>query len=268
MSEAFLKWAGGKKWFINRQKQIFPVEYNRYIEPFLGGGSVFFYLKPQNAILSDINEELINTYIAVRDDFEHVYQNLKMHSKKHCENYYYEIRQRKTRCLATSAARMIYLNKTCFNGIYRVNKDGIFNVPCGTQKEICFEYEKLLKSSMVLKKAQILCQDFEQTIDLAQAGDFIFCDPPYTVMDEENRFVGYNADVFSWRDQIRLAAALRCAREKKAKIIMTNIDHPNVRALYENLDGFKLCSIQRKCFISGTLDGRRDYKELIVTANL
>ncbi|MBD5105660.1 MAG: Dam family site-specific DNA-(adenine-N6)-methyltransferase [Lachnospiraceae bacterium] len=268
MSNTFLKWAGGKRWFVNRENRRFPDEYNRYIEPFLGGGAVFFYLEPQEAILSDINNELINTYIAVRDDIESVYRNLRIHERSHCREYFYQMRDRSTRTLATSAARMIYLNKSCFNGIYRVNKQGKFNVPYGTREEITFEYNSLVEASNVLQNAQIFCQDFEATIDMAQEGDFIFCDPPYAVVDEENRFVGYNADVFSWQDQIRLANALERAIDRNVKFIMTNIDHEDVRRLYENIEGVTLDTVQRQCFISGTADGRRTYQELIVSANI
>ena len=268
MINTFLKWAGGKRWFVNNENHRFPNEFNRYIEPFLGGGAVFFYLEPHEAILSDINNELINTYVTVRDDIQSVYRNLRIHEKNHCKEYFYKVRDRKTRTLATSAARMIYLNKSCFNGIYRVNKHGKFNVPYGTRDEITFDLESLVESSNILQNAQILCQDFETTINMAQEDDFIFCDPPYAVVDDENRFVGYNADVFSWDDQIRLANTLERAKERNVKIIMTNVDHENVRGLYENIDGFTLDSVQRQCFISGTANGRKTYQELIVSANV
>lgn len=268
MSNTFLKWAGGKKWFVNRENMRFPDEYNRYIEPFLGSGAVFFYLEPQEAILSDINNELINTYIAVRDEIEAVYRNLKIHERHHCREYYYQIRDSNTRTLATSAARMIYLNKSCFNGIYRVNRQGEFNVPYGTKEAISFNHENLVESSNVLQNAQIFCRDFEATIDMAQESDFIFCDPPYAVVNEENRFIGYNADVFSWKDQIRLAEALIRAKDRKVKIIMTNVEHKDVRRLYENIKGVTLDTVQRKCFIAGAAEGRKIYQELIVSANI
>ena len=268
MSKAFLKWAGGKRWFVRRENQRFPAEYNRYIEPFLGSGAVFFYLEPQEAILGDINSELINTYIAVRDDIESVCRNLRIHTRCHCREYFYQVRDRNTRTSATSAARMIYLNKSCFNGVYRVNKQGEFNVPYGKRDEILFDHESLMEASNILHNAQILCQDFETTIDMAQEGDFIFCDPPYAVLDEENRFVGYNADVFSWKDQVRLANALEHAKDRNVKIIMTNVNHADVKRLYEDTEGFLLDIAQRQCFISGTADGRRAYQELIVSANI
>lgn len=268
MGNTFLKWAGGKRWFVNSEYKRFPLKYNRYIEPFLGGGAVFFYLEPQNAILSDINRELIDTYIAVRDELDSVYKNLKIHQKKHCKEYFYTMRNKKTRKTATAAARMIYLNKSCFNGIYRVNSQGKFNVPLGTIKDMSFERDNLLQASEILKKAKILCQDFQITIDAAQTNDFLFCDPPYAVENEDSRFVSYTADLFSWEDQVRLAKALERAKNRGVKIIMTNVDHPTVRALYEEIGGFSLDTVSRNCFISGTLEGRKAYDELIVSANI
>lgn len=268
MGKTFLKWAGGKRWFVNSENRRFPIEYNRYIEPFLGGGAVYFYMSPSEAILSDVNQELISTYIAVRDEFDLVYKSLRIHANKHSKEYYYAVRKMRPRTLHTLAARMIYLNKSCFNGIYRVNKEGKFNVPFGTQEEIKFIRADLQQSSVALQGAEILCQDFEETIEMARENDFLFCDPPYAVMDEDNRFVGYNADVFSWEDQVRLSGALTRAKERGVKILMTNVDHPTVRQLYLGVEGFVLDSVERQCFISGTVEGRKAYQELIVSANL
>lgn len=268
MGKTFLKWAGGKRWLVNSENHRFPKEYNRYIEPFLGGGAVFFYMEPKVAILSDINKELISTYVAVRDRFDLVYNNLRIHSNNHSKEYYYEVRERHTRTLHTLAARMIYLNKACFNGIYRVNKDGKFNVPFGTYNEMTFNKNELRESSEALQGAMILHQDFEDTIEMAEKDDFLFCDPPYAVKDEENRFVSYNADVFSWGDQVRLSNALIRAKDRGVKILMTNVDHPTVRMLYMEIEGFSLDVVERSCFISGTVEGRRAYRELIVSANL
>ena len=224
MGKAFLKWAGGKRWLVNSESHRFPTEYNRYIEPFLGGGAVFFFEEPNRAILSDINNELVNTYIAVRDNVDLVYKNLRIHSQKHSEEYYYQIREKRPRKLYTIAARMIYLNKACFNGIYRVNREGKFNVPFGMRDSVSFDKGDLKGSSEALQGVELLCQDFEATIDMARENDFLFCDPPYAVVNEDNRFVSYNADVFSWRDQERLADALIRAKERNVKILMTNVE--------------------------------------------
>lgn len=162
----------------------------------MGGGAVFFFEEPNRAILSDINNELVNTYIAVRDNVDLVYKNLRIHSQKHSEEYYYQIREKRPRKLYTIAARMIYLNKACFNGIYRVNREGKFNVPFGMRDSVSFDKGDLKGSSEALQGVELLCQDFEATIDMARENDFLFCDPPYAVVNEDNRFVSYNADVF------------------------------------------------------------------------
>lgn len=268
MAKPFLKWAGGKNWFVNRESDRFPLTYNRYIEPFLGGGSVFFFLKPCDAILSDINQELIQTYISFKEEFPDVFKYLKIHYRNDSPNYYYKLRKTQTRKTYTAAARMIYLNKACFNGIYRVNQKGAFNVPYGKHKSFNLMENELMESSCCLKNAKILCQDFETTINMSINGDFIFCDPPYAVLNEENRFVAYNADSFSWDDQIRLAKSLERAAKRGVKIIMTNVNHPKVRELYENNPEFELDSVSRYCFISGTNAGRSVYSELIASANL
>ena len=268
MAKPFLKWAGGKKWFVNRESARFPQTYNRYIEPFLGGGSVFFFLEPHDAILSDINQELIQTYISFKEEFPSVFEYLKKHYRNDSPDYFYKVRETQTRTSHTAAARMIYLNKACFNGIYRVNRNGEFNVPYGKHKSINLIKKELEDSYRCLGNAQILCQDFEKTIDMSENGDFIFCDPPYAVINEENRFVAYNAESFSWDDQIRLANSLEKASTRGVKIIMTNVDHPKVRALYQDNPEFELDSVDRHCFISGTNSGRSVYSELIVSANL
>lgn len=250
MAKPFLKWAGGKKWFVNQERDRLLLDFNRYIEPFLGGGSVFFYINPQQAILSDINAELVNAYICLRDEFESVYKKLHIHQIHNSEEYYYIIRDRQTRTNATSAARTIYLNKACFNGVYRVNRDGKFNVPYGKVKNLIFDRNALQESSIALRGTEILCQDFEATIDQAEQNDFIFCDPPYAVLNEDNRFVSYTANLFSWNDQVRLSHALNRAAQRGVKILMTNVDHQAVRALYEVLHGFELEVVERKCVIS------------------
>lgn len=266
MHGSFLKWAGGKNWLVSNEATRFPVSFNRYVEPFLGGGSVFFYLSPNEAILSDINEELISTYNAIKNDYEKVFINLKRHQNNNSKDYYYQVRASNPRKEYTRAARMIYLNKTCFNGIYRVNKDGEFNVPYGTKRQVYFDKNQFCKIAGVLKKASIKCQDFETTINMAEGGDFLFCDPPYAVIDENNRFIGYNAEQFRWSDQERLAQCLIHAKDRGVLIMMTNVDHPRVRELYDN-SGFNMDVVDRKCAISGRNSGRKNYKELIVTAN-
>lgn len=240
MDSTFLKWAGGKNWFVRHQLQRIPNQYNRYIDPFLGGGALLFYLEPPDAIVSDINQELITTYIAIQNEWQAVQRNLRVHARHHSNEYYYHVRDMRPRTDATIAARMIYLNRTCFNGIYRVNMQGRFNVPIGTHNNVILPTDEFQRRSQILQNVQLNCNDFEQTIDLAQHNDLLFCDPPYAVLDEEHRFVGYTRNIFDWNDQIRLMNALIRARNRGVHIIMTNVNHERVRELYDNAGGLIL----------------------------
>lgn len=271
MENTFLKWAGGKNWFVKHQSHRLPAQYNRYIDPFLGGGSVFFYMEPNEAILSDVNSELISTYLAIQQDWESLDRKLREHARNHIraadDSYYYGVRDQKPRILTNIAARMIYLNRTCFNGIYRVNRKGKFNVPRGSKDTVLTGQEEFEQRSGLLQNADIRCCDFEATINEAQENDFLFCDPPYAIQEEQS-FVGYTQDIFDWDDQIRLANALERARQRNVKILMTNVNHPSVRALYEDREGFLLDEVSRYSSISGKSDGRKQYSELIVSANI
>ena len=267
MENTFLKWAGGKNWFVKNESHRLPTQYNRYIDPFLGGGSVFFYMEPGEAILSDVNQELIITYMAIQQDWQKLDKKLQAHSRKHNDDYYYKVRKQKPREMTSIAARMIYLNRTCFNGIYRVNRKGIFNVPRGSKDTILTGQEAFEERARILQNAVLRCCDFEETINIADEGDFLFCDPPYAIREKES-FVGYTMNLFNWNDQIRLANALDRARQRGVIILMTNVDHPSVRALYENREGFILDVVSRFSSISGKSGGRKQYSELVVSANI
>lgn len=258
----FLKWAGGKRWLVEYHSSIFPKFTGRYIEPFLGAGSVFFHLCPTRAWLCDSNSELIETYEAIRDDWRSVLKHLKQHRRNHSDSYYYDIRSLSTRTPATTAARLIYLNRTCFNGIYRVNREGKFNVPRGTRNSVIFETDDLKAISEILQNATLKAGDFEQTINRAKKGDLIFADPPYTVRHNNNAFVKYNENLFSWDDQIRLSVCLKKAANRGAQIIATNAYHPCVIDLYQG--SFKLRPIHRKSQISADRQYRGNFKELLI----
>lgn len=259
----FLKWAGGKRWLIKRYLDIFPSFSGRYIEPFLGGGSVFFYLTPDCAILNDINTELIDTYIAIRDDWRKVVEILNYHAKNNSSDYYYTIRSSVPESLVERAARFIYLNRTCFNGIYRVNRKGEFNVPYGgNRKNIIFKGDDFEGVSKLLKKAKLKSCDFEEVINDASSGDLIFVDPPYTVKYGSNSFIKYNEKLFSWDDQVRLSNCLKKASERGAFIISTNAHHKSIIELYEN--EFEIHFVCRKSLISANKKFRGDYEELLI----
>jgi DNA adenine methylase len=266
----FLKWAGGKRWFVCNHTKLMPRSYNRYIEPFLGAGSVYFFLRPNNALLGDVNAELINTYKAIKADWQAIQNSLKYMQRRHLEDadaYYYWLRDRIPSDPARQAARLIYLNRTCFNGIYRVNQRGQFNVPRGTKDKVVIETDDFEGLSRLLQRAELIAGDFEALVDLAQDGDFVFCDPPYTVRHNLNGFRKYNEVLFSWTDQERLAASLRRSIARGAKVLCTNANHQSVRDLYAgNL--FDLQAVSRYSHISADNSSRRYFEELIIRANI
>ncbi len=266
----FLKWAGGKRWFVCNHTELMPRSYNRYIEPFLGAGSVYFFLRPYNALLGDVNAELINAYKAIKADWQAVQNSLKYRQRRHLEDadsYYYWLRDRIPSDPARQASRLIYLNRTCFNGIYRVNQRGQFNVPRGTKDAVVIETDDFEGMSRLLQGAELIAGDFEALVNLAQDGDFVFCDPPYTVRHNLNGFRKYNEVLFSWADQERLAASLRRSIARGAKVLCTNANHQSVRDLYAgNL--FDLQAVSRYSRISADNSSRRYFEELIIRANI
>lgn len=229
----FIKWAGGKRWLTADPSFTIPEFTGRYIEPFLGGGAVFFHTAPQEAILSDVNPRLIEVYLSIRDNWQQVLTELKRLQRLHSKPFYYEERSRKRKTAHTRAAQFLYLNRTCFNGLYRENLKGEFNVPIGTKDRVIFAGEDFSAISAVLSGVSIRVADFAVTIAEASAGDLIFADPPYTTAHNMNGFVKYNQNIFTWQDQIRLKNVLLEAVERGAKVVLTNADHESIRDLYD-----------------------------------
>lgn len=261
----FLKWAGGKRWLVQRALPC-PVQYDRLVEPFLGGGAVFFGLEPRKALIADINPELINLYQVVRDSHGRLERILKRHQRLHSPEHYYRTRATSFKNPILMAARTLYLNRTCWNGLYRLNKKGEFNVPIGTKSAVILETDEFSRASDLLSNAEITCQDFEKTIDVAGKGDFLFVDPPYTVKHNMNGFVKYNENIFAWADQLRLRDALDSAFRRGASIVVTNADHASVRELYER--DFSFVSLERQCVLAGNGSARGVTSEALFTANL
>lgn len=259
----FLKWAGGKRWLSDRILQLASPIHGRYIEPFLGGGAVFFALKPERALLSDVNAELINTYSAIRDDHEKVFSLLKVHHLAHSKEYYYRVRSYKPRCEYRKAARFIYLNRTCWNGLYRVNLNGQFNVPIGTKSSVLMPTDDWPTLSALLGSAQLACGDFADSIAQAEEGDLVFADPPYTVKHNLNGFIKYNDSLFSWNDQIRLRDAALSAKRRGARVIVTNAHHESIKDLYQQ--HFHLESVSRASVLAGSAIHRGRYEELLIS---
>lgn len=232
VTEPFLKWAGGKRWMISQHAHLFPICYERYIEPFLGSGAVFFSLRPRRALLSDTNEDLVNAYEVIRDHPDRLRRLLSAYQKKHCARFYYRWRKMHPRDPVRRAARFLYLNRVCWNGLFRVNLKGEFNVPLGTKTAVAYPRGYLRAASRLLQAADIVQADFEDILDQTRAGDFVYVDPPYTVMHNNNGFLKYNDVLFSWDDQVRLAAAVRRANRRGALILISNADHTSIRDLY------------------------------------
>lgn len=260
----FLKWAGGKRWLVRKHCHLFPSAFSRYIEPFLGSGALFFALKPRRALLSDSNAELVNAYLAIRDDWEGVASRLARHQRLHSKPHYYSVRAQRPTHLTAQAARLIYLNRTCWNGLYRVNQQGVFNVPIGTRSSVLREEDNFAGVSKVLNRAEIRASDFGKSLQRARRGDFIYADPPYTVKHNMNGFVRYNERIFSWADQERLAHMLLAAKRRGAIILATNANHRSIRDLYR--PHFHLTTVPRVSQLAADTTARGIADELIITS--
>lgn len=258
----FLKWAGGKRWLAEHELLDSLNYAGNYIEPFLGGGALFFHLQPKVAILSDLNNHLIETYKAIREHPCSIQDRLRDHQKAHCKDYYYRTRDASFDNPIDRAARFLYLNRTCWNGLYRENLAGQFNVPIGTKSLVFDINEDFVAISKVLESTKLICCDFEFTIDQATEGDLVFCDPPYTTAHNMNGFVKYNQRIFRWDDQIRLRDAAMRASERGAVVMITNADHPSLHYLYSNAG--KINVVRRASIISGISKGRGATSEILV----
>lgn len=258
----FLRWAGGKRWLLKYLDPLSKYEFNNYYEPFLGGGSVFFNTSNyKNAILSDLNEDLVETYNCIKEDVELVISKLR--SLKNTENDYYKIREKCYTNSFSCAAKFIYLNKTSYNGVYRVNKEGKFNVPYGFRHNLIdiIDEDNLRRVSTKLKNATILCQDFASISDSISKGDIIFLDPPYTVAHENNGFIQYNQKIFSLEDQVRLSKLIENIIEKEAFYILTNAKHDAILEIYKNIDVPKVFT--RSSTIGGKGARREGFNEYV-----
>lgn len=254
-----LKWPGGKRSLLKHILPLLPESFNRYYEPFAGGAALFFALQPGVAVLSDNNPDLINCYIQVRDHPEEVIAHLK--KLKNTEHDYYKIRGKVPTGEAAKAARFIYLLSLSFNGIHRSNLKGEFNVPYGrnTNSQFCNPV-KIQAASVALSSAELRCEDFESAVADAKSGDVIYIDPPYTVAHGKNGFIKYNAKIFSWDDQIRLANLARDLVNRGCKVIVSNAHHSSILNIYKD---FKLEVIRRTSTIAASGEFRCQIEECL-----
>jgi DNA adenine methylase len=257
----FLRWAGGKRWLSSNPKIHIPSD-KRYVEPFLGGGAMFFANLPSAALLSDVNPYLVNCFIHMRDSAEEVRSSLYDHFAQHSKSYYYHVRSGLGSDGLANAAAFIYLNRACFNGLFRVNLAGQFNVPIGTKLFKLDDDDEFERWSKALKSAEIKLGDFESLIDACKSGDFLFVDPPYTVNHNSNGFVEYNENIFSWNDQVRLSESLLRASKRGVEFILTNADHHSVRELYQ--DSFPMECVERGSEMASKTSYRGRTTELLV----
>ena len=265
----FLKWAGGKSRLSSKIGSLIPARFGKYIEPFLGGGALFFATCYQNAVLADSNRELMNCYEVVRDRPLDLIKSLDNLSKlEFSSETFYKIRSWNvsTDAKVDSAARMIYLNRTAYNGLYRVNRKGGFNTPFGSYKALSLpSSELLLEASRVLRDTSLEIGDFEKVLDeFASPGDFVYLDPPYPPVGKYSDFNRYTKDFFDERDHQRLSHCIKKLDEIGCSFVLSNADHPLIRELYDN-GKFKILKILSPRYINCKGNGRGKIGELLVT---
>ena len=261
-----VKWVGGKRQLMFELLKNMPKSYNRYFEPFIGGGALFFELQPELAYISDMNEELINLYSVVRDNVYELIDDLSKHEVS--KEYFLEIRNidRTEKYAELSdverASRFIYLNRTCFNGMYRVNSQGQFNVPFGHYKNPrIIDENNLLNCSELLKKTEIKCADFSEILTKVQKGDFVYFDPPYVPLNETSSFTSYTKDGFDIDMQFKLRDVCDELDSKGVKFMLSNSDTKLVNELYANYEIKKVFASRQ---INANADGRGKITEVLV----
>lgn len=264
MTLPFLKWAGGKRRLLSQYEPFFPssTQVDRYFEPFIGSAAVFFRLGYGRSLLSDQNANLIETYRMVRDDVEGVIAALRPHRNE--ADYFYAVRAQVPATPAARAARLIFLNKTCYNGLYRENSKGEFNVPFGRYKnpKICDE-PRLRAAAAALQGVDLQVADFETAVRTAVPGDFVYFDPPYVPLSRSSNFTSYHKVGFSRDDHVRLAGVVDRLTEKGVRVMLSNSNAPLVRELYGRLP-YRLIEITARRNINSKADKRGPIKELLI----
>lgn len=267
----FLKWAGGKQQLLAQLEPLFPSALRNYYEPFVGSAAVFFQLRRSGRLgngvhLSDNNPDLVNAYAKVRDHVEEIIPLLEAHERLHCREHYYRVRHQDRTEGALSpieaAARLIYLNRTCYNGLYRVNSRGQFNVPMGSyhNPRILFA-EELRAASAALQGVELAVREFEEVVRVAGPGDFVYFDPPYDPVSRTASFTAYTAGSFGDDDQQRLANVFARLTEKGCRCMLSNSHTPFTLALYQD---FRVETVRAKRAINSKGGGRGEVDEVVV----
>jgi len=267
LPKPFLRWAGGKQKLASALAAFAPDRrlYGRYFEPFLGGGALFFRVRPERAIIADINAELVNCYQRVKDDVKGVTRILRRYASQDSPEFYYSVRKRSTTHMSATgrAARFIYLNKTAFNGIYRVNTRGHFNVPYGPSSSgPAFPSAEVLRAASVcLQAATIRAADFEALLEEAAEGDFVYLDPPYPPRSSTAYFAHYTPDRFCWPEQLRVAKVFRDLARRGCFVMLSNAAQKRVIELYR---GFRVSRLKTVRWLGSNGD-RFGVYEIVVT---
>ncbi|MSD83785.1 Dam family site-specific DNA-(adenine-N6)-methyltransferase [Lactobacillus curvatus] len=267
----FTKWVGGKRQLLGNLKEYLPESYNHYYEPFLGGGALFFSLAPQSATINDLNVDLINIYHVIKKKPEQLIDELRIHENNNSKEYYLDIRSvdRDERIFKMTdvqkAARIMYMLRVDFNGLYRVNSKGQFNVPYGSNKNPkIVDDETIINISQYLNNADIniLSTDFENVVKDARKGDLVYFDPPYIPLTETSSFTSYTKDGFNYEDQVRLRDVCLNLSRKGVSVMISNSDTPLTRELYA---GFNINTVNAKRNINSNAKKRGFINELIIT---
>jgi DNA adenine methylase len=269
----FVKWVGGKRQLLTQFRLMnlyppekFDIKNGRYFEPFVGGGAVFFDLLPETAFLSDLNNELVITYNVVKNDVENLIKSLKKH--KLDKEYFLKIRAQNPEKLSdiNTASRFIYLNRTCFNGMYRVNSKGGFNVPFGkyTNPLICDEVN-LRKVSKSLKNIEIKKQDYKEVLKKAKKGDFVYFDPPYYPVSKTASFTSYTSESFLDKEQIELRDTFIELHKRGCFVMLSNSDTPFINKIYSEPKGLHITKVQAGRAINSDASKRGKITEVLVT---
>ncbi|MFT5992330.1 MAG: DNA adenine methylase [Flavobacteriales bacterium] len=263
----FIKWVGGKRQLLSQLEPLVPKRYNRYFEPFVGGGALFFDQAPDEARLSDLNGRLIETYRAVRDDLPALVDRLEHHAERYSKEYYYECRtrfnQRRKTTALDRAALFIFLNKTGFNGLYRENQSGEFNVPFGHRKRVpaLYDLDTLVATHRALQGVELQTASFTTVLDHAQEGDFVYFDPPYVPISTTSNFTSYNKAGFDETLQISLAQTFAKLANRGVTVLLSNSDCPFVRDLYA---GWHMETVVASRNVACKASSRKSTNEVVV----
>lgn len=261
-SKPVLKWAGGKSQLLAELVRAVPQQFNKYIEPFLGGGALLFRLARPDAIASDSNEDLMQFYGAVREHPRGVIAAVS--AMPVSREFFYDLRSRAPESMdpVQRAARFLYLNKTCYNGLHRVNQKGEFNTPFGGRTNVrLVDVDNLHAVSRVLAQTQLHCTDYREVLDLAKPGDFVYLDPPYLPLGGYSDFRRYTPHFFGQDDHVQLAESFRCLAERGAMVLLSNSANPVVEELYA---GFVIRRVKASRQINCRPEGRGQITELLI----